>query len=98
MLHTFPNDHPKYLRRIDGENNVTAQNHVQAFEDYLNLFEVDDEDVSIRLFALSLQGKVWTCFKTFPEASISTLEKFLKIFLNRWMINANLLMLIEEYN
>jgi len=59
-LYTFPNDYPKYLPRFDGENGVTAQKHIQVFEDYLNLFEVDDEDVSIRLFTLSLQGKVRT--------------------------------------
>jgi len=97
-LNPFPSDHPKYLPKFDGENSVTAQRHIQAFEDYLNLFEVDDEDVCIRLFTLSLQGKVRTWFKTLPEASISNLEKFLKIFLDSWIIKVNLLMLIEEHN
>jgi len=93
MLNPLPNDHP-----FDGENDVMAQKHIHAFEDYLNIFEVDQVDVSISLFALSLQGKVRTWFKIFPEASISNLEQFLKLFLDRWMIKVNLLMLIEEYN
>ena len=97
-LNAFPNDYPKYLPRFDGENGVTAQKHIQAFEDYLNLFEVDDEDVANRIFALSLQGKVRTWFKSLPEASISNLEQFLKLFLDRWIFKVNLLMLIEEYN
>jgi len=97
-LNPLPNDHPKYIPRFDGENGVTAQKHIQAFEDYLNLFEVDDGDVSIRIFTLSLQGEVRTWFKTLPEASISDLEQFLNLFLDRWMIKVNLLMLIKEYN
>jgi len=97
-LNPFPDDHLKYLPRFDGENGVTTQKHVQVFEDYLNIFEVDDENVSIRLFTLSLQGKVRTWFKTLPEASISNLEQFHKLFLDRWIIKVNLLMLIEEYN
>lgn len=98
MLHPLPNDHPKYLPRFDGENGVTAQKHIQIFEDYLNIFEVDVGDVSIRLFALSLQGKIRTWFKTLPDAIISNLEQFLKLFLERWIIKFNLLLLIEEYN
>jgi len=33
-----------------------------------------------------------------PKASISNLEQFSKIFLDRWIIKVNLLILIEEYN
>jgi len=98
VLNPLPIDHPKYLPRFDGENGVTAQRHIQAFEDYLNRFEVDHVDVSIRLFALSLQGEVRTWFKTLPKASISNLEQFLNLFLDRWMIKVNLLLLIDEYN
>ena len=61
-----------YLPRFDGEcNNVNAKQHVQNVETFLDLFEVDDEDVSIRLFSLSFQGKFKSWFKTLPDASIS---------------------------
>ena len=98
MLNPLPKDHPEYLPRFDGENGVTAQKHIQAFEDYLNIFEVDHEDDSIRLFALSLQGEVMTWFKTLPEARIPNLQQFSKLFLDRWMIKVNFLLLNEEYN
>jgi len=45
-----------------------------------------------------LQDKVKSWFKTLPEASISNLEQFLKLFLDRWIIKVNLLLIIEEYN
>ena len=41
ILHNFPNNYYKYLPRFDGENGITAQKHIQGFEDYLDLFEID---------------------------------------------------------
>jgi len=87
VLHAFPKNYDLYLARFDGEcKNVNAEKHVQNFESFLDLFEVDEEDVSIRLFALSLQAKVKSWFKTLPDASISDFRQFVKVFLDRWMI------------
>jgi len=59
VLHAFPAKYYIYLPSFDGEcNNVNIEQRVQNVETFLDLFEVDEEDVSIRLFALSLQGKV----------------------------------------
>ena len=77
---------------------MTSQIKIQPFEDYLNIFEVEDEDVSLRLFALSLLSEARTWFKALPEASISNLQQCSKLFLDRWMIKVSFLMLIEEYN
>ena len=72
VLHAFPKNYDLYLPRFDGEcKNVNAEQHVQNFENFLDLFEVDEEDASIRLFALSLQAKVKSWFKALPDASIS---------------------------
>ena len=57
ILHAFPKIHYVYLPRFDGEcDNITTERHMHNFENFLDLFEVDEEDVSIRLFSLSLQG------------------------------------------
>jgi len=99
VLHAFPKNYDLYLPRFDGEcKNVNAEQHVQNFETFLDLFEVDDEDVSMRLFALSLQAKVKSWFKTLPDASISDFQQFVKVFLDRWMIGQNLFLIVEEYN
>ena len=75
ISHAFPKNHDLYLPRFGGErDNITAQRHVLNFESFLDLFEVDEEDVSIRLFALSLQGKVKSWFKTLPDARISDFQ------------------------
>jgi len=99
ILHAFPKNYDLYLPRFDGEcKNVNAEQHVQNFESFLDLFEVDEEDVSIRLFALSLQAKVKSWFKSLPDASISDFQQFVKVFLDRWMIEHNLFLIVEEYN
>jgi len=99
VLHAFPKNYDLYLPRFDDEcKNVNAEQHVQNFESFLDLFEVDEEDVSIRLFALSLQAKVKSWFKALPDASISDFQQFVKVFLDRWMIGQNLFLIVEEYN
>ena len=75
VLHAFPKNYDLYLPMFDGESkNVNAEQHVQNFESFLDLFEFDEEDVSIRLFALSLQAKVKSWFKALPDASISDFQ------------------------
>lgn len=55
ISHDFTKNHYLYLPRFDGEcDNITAKRHVLNFESFLDLFEFDEEDISIRLFALSL--------------------------------------------
>jgi hypothetical protein len=55
ILHDFPANYSKNLPRFDGENaNITAKKHIQSFEDFLDLYEVEDDDFYIRMFSLSL--------------------------------------------
>jgi hypothetical protein len=59
ILHDLPANYTNNLPRFDGENaNITAEKHIQRFKDFLDLYEVEVDDVYIRMFALSLQGKV----------------------------------------
>jgi len=99
VLHAFPKNYDLYLTRFDSEGkNVHAEQHVQNVETFLDLFEIDEGDVSIRLFALSLQGKVKRWFKALPDERITDLQQFIKFFLDRWRIRHNLFLIVEEYN
>jgi len=97
--HAFPKNHDLYLPRFDGEHdNITGERRVLNFESFLDLFEVDEEDVSIRIFSLSLQGKVKSWFKTLHDASISDIQQFVKVFLDRWVVRQKPFFILEEYN
>jgi hypothetical protein len=71
ILHDFPANYYKYIPRFDGEyGNITAKKHILGFEFFLDLFEVEEDDVCIRIFALSLQGKAKEWLKNLPTTSI----------------------------
>jgi hypothetical protein len=51
FLHDLPINYINNLPRFDGENvKITAEKHIQNLEDFLDLFEVEDDDVCIRIF------------------------------------------------
>jgi hypothetical protein len=48
-LHDFPPKHYEYLPVFDGENgSITAEKHIQRFEHFIDLFEIDHDDVFMR--------------------------------------------------
>ena len=51
VLHDLPQNYPQRISLYDGEGNFTASQHVDRFDDFVNLEEVDDDDVEMRLFA-----------------------------------------------
>jgi hypothetical protein len=85
------------LPRFDGENvKITAEKHIQSLEDFLDLFEVEDDDVCIRMFSLSLQGKVKIGLRIFQLQALA-IPSIHKIFLDRWVIMGNVFLILEEY-
>ena len=55
ILHDFPVKHYKYLHKFDGESkDLIAEKHLQAFEHFSNLFEIEHDDVCMRNLAQSL--------------------------------------------
>ena len=59
ILHDFPVKHYKYLPKFDRESKeFYAEKHLQAFEHFFDLFEIEHDDVCMRDFAQSLQGDV----------------------------------------
>ena len=99
ILHDFPANYYKYLPRFDGEcGKITTEKHIQGFENYLDLFEVEKSDFSIRLFSLSLQSGAKKWYKDLLAASISNLNQFMIFFLDQWVIKRNPFLILEEYN
>jgi hypothetical protein len=99
ILHDLLVNYINNLPRFDGENvKITAEKHIQSLEDFLDLFEVEDDDVYIRMFALSLLGKVKDWFKNLPAASINNFRQFVQVFLDRWVIMGNVFLILEDYD
>jgi hypothetical protein len=85
VLHDFPTKHYKYLPIFDGElDNLTVEKHLQAFEHFIDLFEVEHDDVCMRAFSQSLQGNAKEWFRHLQPESISSWEEMSDVFLKFW--------------
>ena len=61
ILHDLPLNYAQIISLYDGEGNVSERYHIGKFDDFIDLEEVDHEDVKMRLFAQSLsrEAKKW---------------------------------------
>ena len=59
---------------------------------------MEKNNVSIRIFSLSLQSRAKKWNKDLPAASINDLNQFVKVFLDQWVIKRNPFLILEEYN
>ena len=51
--------HYKYLPKFDGESkDFTAEKHLEAFEYFYDLFEIEHDDFFMRNFSQFLQGRM----------------------------------------
>jgi hypothetical protein len=56
QLHDLPQDYNLRIKLYDVEGNISAQKHLDWFNDFIDLEEVDFEDVKMSLFTQSLAG------------------------------------------
>ena len=84
VLHDLPKNYAQIISLYDGEGKFTARQHVDRFDDFIDLEEVDDDDVKMRLFAQSLSKEVNKWFRDLPARSIRTFEAFQTSFLEIW--------------
>jgi hypothetical protein len=68
---------------FDGEPDaITAEKYVQHFEHFIDLFEIEHDDVCMRDFSQSLKGGTKAWFKHLQPETISSWEELKNLFLN----------------
>ena len=83
-MHDLPQSCSQRISLYDGDGNFTTRQHVDIFDDFVDLEEVDDDDIKMRLFAQSFSGVAKKWFRDLPARSIATFEAFKTSFLERW--------------
>jgi hypothetical protein len=58
QLHDLPQEYNIRIKLYDVEGNVSAQKHIEWFNDFIDLEEVDFKDEKMRLFSQSLAEEV----------------------------------------
>jgi hypothetical protein len=84
LLHPYPLDCYEYLPQFSGENQVSAERHLESFEDFVERFEIVHEDVIMRFFSKSLIRDVVAWFKGLRADSIGSWIEFSNAFVKYW--------------
>lgn len=83
-LNPYPLDFFEYLPQFSGEDHVSAEKHLGAFENFIDNFEMVHEDVVLRLFSKSLVGDAALWFKNIEAGSIGSWAELYDAFSRYW--------------
>ena len=98
LLHDLPHEYNLRIKLYDTEGDVSSQKHLDWFNDFIDLEEVDYSDVKMRLFTQSHAVDVRKWFRALALGSIIDFADFKTLFLARWGDNKNPLQLLTQYN
>jgi hypothetical protein len=84
QLHDLPQNYSQRIKLYDVEGNVSSQKHLDWFNDFVDLEEVDYADAKMRLFTQSFVGEVMKWFKSLRTMSIQYFSAFEILVINRW--------------
>ena len=74
----------KLLPLSNAEKKRTAEDHLDAFQNFVDNFYIEHEDVYMRLFVQSLDGDIRIWFITLPPGSINSWQALEYTFFQQW--------------
>lgn len=84
VLNDMPADYQSKIPLFDNTpQNITAQQHVDKMADFFDIHEIDEENVTMRLFVQTFGGEVRKWFRNLPARSIPTLDDLKRQFLEQ---------------
>ena len=92
----MPADYSTKIKQFGDDEAYTGRQHIQWFKDFCDLNEVDNEDVKMRLFAQSLKTDVKDWFRGLATGSVTGIEVFYTIFLDRWEEKKNSIQMLTN--
>jgi len=93
----MPQDYQRKITPFDGTSTYIAQQHTKNMTDYFEIYEVDADDVRMRIFVQSLTGDVRTWFRALPANNINDLQALYQTFFNRWEKKKDPLHILSEH-
>jgi hypothetical protein len=89
-LHPYPCYSFENLPRFSGEDHITTENHLEAFERFVDQFEIVHDDVVMSLFSQSLSGDVVVWFRCLEAGFVGSWTELCHAFLKCWGENKSL--------
>jgi len=94
----MPQDYQSKIKYFDGTNSYTTQQHTKKIQDHFENYEIDDDDVRMKIFVQSLTCDVRIRFRSLTTNSIANLDALYQTFLNRWEKKKDPLHILSEYD
>jgi len=94
----MPQDYQSKITYFDGTGSYTTQQHTKKMQDYFENYEIDDDDVRMKIFVQSLTGDVRIWFRALPANAIANPDALYQSFLNRWEKKKDPLHILLEYD
>jgi hypothetical protein len=98
QLHDLPQNYSEIIKTYNAKGDITTQQHLDRFNGFIYLEEVDYEDDKMRLLAQSFAGEFKKWFKGLAAGSIPDFPSFEIVFLRKWEDKKNPLHLLTQFN
>ena len=96
-LDAVPANYQSKTPLFDATQGITTHQHVDKMNDFFDLHEIDEENVTMRLLVQSFGGEVRKWFRALPARTINTLPVLHRQFLDCWEVKKNPLQILSEY-
>jgi hypothetical protein len=83
-LHDLPENYMKNLPKFTGEGDLTATEHINFFDQFVDILGLEHEDVYSRLLVQTFEGQVRTWFRGLPTGSIGSYDELENAFIRQW--------------
>ena len=84
VLHDLPLGYFTRIRKFYGERGYSTEKHLGWFLDWVELEEVDHDDVKVELFSQALVGEVKKWYKNLVDDSIMSYQSFKDALKDKW--------------
>ena len=98
ILHPYPPNFFEYLPMFNGKDYVAVEKHLEAFENFIHIFDIVHEDVVMRIFCKSLFGDVALWFNNLEVGSIGMWTNFHSAFFRYLGENKSFDQYLIEFN
>jgi hypothetical protein len=83
-LHDLPENYIKNLPKFTGEGDLTIAEHINLFDQFVDILGLKHEHVYSNLFVQTFEGQVQTWFQSLPAGSILSYDGLEDAFLRQW--------------
>jgi hypothetical protein len=96
-LHDLPKNYMKSLPKFTGEGDLTAQEHINLFDQFSYILGIEHEDVYSRLLIQTLEGQLRTWFRALAVGSLRSYKELENSFIRQWEERRDHLYYLTEF-